>query len=130
MIYSLLVLSSPVSGLTSRRAAEFTRCVIARGHSVHRVFFLDEGTLASSANCVLPQDENDPQHAWLELARTHAVELAVCISSSLRYGMLDQEEAERYGRTGASMRPDFSVSGLGDLVDACAASDRVITFGG
>jgi tRNA 2-thiouridine synthesizing protein D len=130
LIYSLLVLSSPVSGQTSRRAAQFAESVIARGHSIRRVFFLDAGTLASSANCVLPQDEYDPQQAWVELATTHALELVICISSALKYGMLDEAEAARHERAGATIHPCFTVSGLGQLVDACAHSDRMMTFGG
>ena len=130
MIYSLLVLSSPSSGHTSRSAAEFAQCVIARGHNIHRVFFLDEGTLASSANGVFPQDEVNPSHSWAELATTHAIELAICITSALKHGMLDPTEADRYDRSHTTIDPLFTVAGLGQLVDACAHSDRVITFGG
>ena len=93
MIYSLLVLSSPISGHTSRSAADFARCVIARGHSIHRVFFLDAGTLTGSANSVFPQDETNPSQLWTEIATDHAIELAICITSALRHGMLDAEEA-------------------------------------
>ncbi len=130
MIYSLLVLSSPISGHGSRNAAEFAQCVIARGHSLHRVFFLDTGTLASAANCVFPQDEVDPLRTWVALAEQHAVELVICVSSALKHGMLDQVEAARHERPGPTANPIFTVSGLGQLVDACANSDRLITFGG
>ena len=130
MIYSLLVLSSPVSGHGSRTGAAFAKSAIARGHSIHRVFFLDAGTTASSRNSILPQDELDPILAWEALHQKHAVELVICISSALRYGMLDDTEAARYERPTASISPAFVVSGLGQLVDACANSDRLITFGG
>jgi tRNA 2-thiouridine synthesizing protein D len=130
LIYSLLVLSSPISGHGSRSAAEFAHCAIARGHSIHRVFFLDAGTLASSANHVFPQDESDPARSWVDLAEKHGVDLVICISSALKHGMLDQVEANRYERPCPTINPIFTVSGLGQLVDACAHSDRVITFGG
>jgi tRNA 2-thiouridine synthesizing protein D len=130
LIYSLLVLSSPVSGHGSRTAAEFARCVLARGHSIRRVFFLDAGTLASSGISVFAQDELDPVQLWVALAEQHAVELVICISSALKYGMLDQAEANRHERPSPTMNPMFTVAGLGQLVDACAHSDRLITFGG
>lgn len=130
LIYSLLVLSSPASGHCSRSAAEFAQSAIARGHSIHRVFFLDAGTEAGSAMSVFPQDEDNPAACWVTLAKTHAVELVLCISSSLKRGMLDQLEADRYERSGPTINPIFSVAGLGELVDACANSDRLITFGG
>jgi tRNA 2-thiouridine synthesizing protein D len=130
LIYSLLVLSSPVSGHTSHSAAEFALSVIARGHSIHRIFFLDAGTTAGSANSVFPQDETDPARPWVELAEEHAVELVICITSALKHGMLDQVEADRHGKPSSTINPVFIVSGLGQLVDACASSDRLITFGG
>jgi tRNA 2-thiouridine synthesizing protein D len=130
LIYSLLVLSSPISGHCSRSAAAFAHCAIARGHIIHRVFFLDAGTLASSSNHVFPQDESDPVGLWVDLAEQHGVDLVICISSALKHGMLDQVEANRYERPYATINPAFAISGLGQLVDACAHSDRVITFGG
>jgi tRNA 2-thiouridine synthesizing protein D len=130
LIYSLLVLSSPVSGHGSCTAAAFARCAIARGHTIRRVFFLDAGTMTSSRNSVCPQDETDPLLAWQELQAQHTVELVICISSALRYGMLDDTEAARYQRPHATIHPAFTLSGLGQLVDACAHSDRLITFGG
>jgi tRNA 2-thiouridine synthesizing protein D len=130
VIYSLLVLSSPTSGQTSRNAAQFAASVIARGHSIHRVFFLDEGTLNASANSIVPQGEADPILPWLDLADEHDVELAICISSALKHGMLDPTEAERHERPCPTIDPRFVVSGLGQLIDACASSDRLMTFGG
>ncbi|MEZ5573133.1 MAG: sulfurtransferase complex subunit TusD [Halioglobus sp.] len=130
LIYSLLVLSSPASGHSSRSAALFARSLIARGHSLHRVFFLDTGVLNAAAGAVFPQDELNPTEAWISLAEQHAVELTICISSALRYAMLDQEEADRHDCPGMTIHPLFSVSGLGQLIDASANSDRLITFGG
>lgn len=130
MIYSLLVLSSPVSGHGSRTAADFARCVLARGHSIRRVFFLDTGTEISSSQRLLPQDETDPALAWEALHAEHGIALEICISSALKYGMLDDTEAARHARPHATIKPAFTVAGLGQLVDACAHSDRLITFGG
>lgn len=130
MIYSLLVLSAPVSGHGARAAVQFAHCAIARGHTIHRVFFLDAGTVTASGNSIFPQDEVDPVLAWEELHTQHAVELVICISSAMKYGMLDETEAVRYERPQATIHPVFTVSGLGQLVDACAHADRLITFGG
>ena len=77
-----------------------------------------------------PQDEADRLEPWLELAEKHQVELVLCISSALRQGVLDADEAERYEKAAATMHPAFTISGLGQLVDAAMVSDRVVTFGG
>ena len=130
MIYSLLVLSSPTSGHGAITAAAFAHSAIGRGHTVHRVFFLDEGTRAGSAMAVFPQDEADRLQPWVELAEQFGVELVLCISSALKQGMLDETEAQRHARSGPSIHPAFIISGLGQLVDAAVNSDRLITFGG
>ena len=130
MIYSLLVLSSPVSGHCALTAAGFARAAISRGHSIHRVFFLDAGSGAGSSTAVFPQDETDRLQPWLALAEDHGVELVLCISSALKHGVLDSTEARRYEKNAATVHPAFIISGLGQLVDATAESDRIMTFGG
>jgi tRNA 2-thiouridine synthesizing protein D len=130
VIYSLLVLSCPASGSGAQTAAAFAQCVIERGHSIRRVFFLDDGTYAGADAAVFPQDEVDRIKPWVELKEQHAVELILCISSALKRGMLDESEARRHEKQASTVHPTFTISGLGQLVDACANSDRLITFGG
>ncbi len=130
MIYSLLVLSSPASGHGARHALDFARAVLDAGHSLHRVFFLDAGAQAGSAVAVFPQDEADRLAPWVSLAEGHGVDLVLCIASALKQGMLDDTEAQRYERAGATIHSAFTISGLGQLVDATAHSDRLVTFGG
>jgi tRNA 2-thiouridine synthesizing protein D len=130
MIYSLLVLSSPASGHATQTAAAFARKVLERGHSIHRIFFLDEGTQVGASTAIFPQDEAERLSPWVTLAQEHQLDLVLCISSALRRGMLDDTEAERYEKLAATVHPTFSISGLGQLVDASANSDRLITFGG
>jgi len=130
LIYSLLVLSSPAEGSGVLSAARFAEAVLARGHRIHRVFFLDNGAASGAATAVYPQDEDSPIAAWAALAERHALDLVLCVTSALRRGMLDAGEAARHERDAVTVHPAFSISGLGQLIDACAASDRVITFGG
>jgi tRNA 2-thiouridine synthesizing protein D len=130
MNYALLVISSPFSGQGAMTAARFARCVLARGHTISRVFFLDAGTTNGAAAAVFPQDEENRLQPWVELAEQHEVELILCISSALRYGMLDDTEANRHEKSSATIHPAFTVSGLGQLVDASAGADRLVTFGG
>ncbi len=130
MNYTLLVLSSPTSGHSAQTAACFAHSVISRGHSIKRVFFLDEGTANGSQVAVFPQDEVDRLQPWVDLTNNHGVELVLCISSALKHSMLDKAEADRYERACATVHPAFVVSGLGQLIDAAFNSDRLMTFGG
>lgn len=130
MIYALVVMSSPASGQAALSAARFAKGVLVRGHSIRRVFFLDAGTANGSVAAIFPQDEVDRLQPWVELAEQHGVELILCITSALRYGMLDDTEAGRHGKAAATIHPAFTISGLGQLVDSAACADRLVTFGG
>ena len=130
MIYSLLVTATPERSHASLTAARFAEAVLGRGHRIHRVFFLGEGTLNGAASAVAAQDETDVRQLWQTLGKDHDLDLVLCISSALREGILDTAEAERHDKAAATAHPGFTLSGLGQLVDAWTASDRVVTFGG
>jgi len=127
--YALLVLAAPASGTGSLTAARFTQAALARGHAIHRVFFLDQGTSSGMATAVSPQGEIDTVELWADLGARHGLDLVLCISSALRRGLLDATESERYERQAQTVHPAFTLGGLGQLVDATAQADRLITFG-
>ena len=129
MIYCVLVLASPNSGLAARSAALFVQAALARGHAIERVFFMDDGCYASSDHRVMPQDEPDAMQLWVDLAQEHKLELVVCITSAIKRALLDDDQARRYAAA-ATTHSAFTVSGLGQWVDAASKSDRVVTFGG
>lgn len=122
-------MSDPSRGSNARHAATFAHSLIARGHTIHRVFFLDAGARCGSVSAVFPQDEDNPLDSFVSLDRDHNVDLVLCVTSALRQGQLDEREASRHERGGATIHPAFNISGLGQLIDASAHSDRVVTFG-
>ncbi len=130
MQYALLVLAGPKSGTACLSAARFASSAIERGHRILRVFFLDQGVQTGLTTAVAPQDESDALTLWRELHRNHGLELVLCISSALRYGVLDEGERERHERNAATMDEAFEIGGLGLLIDASITVDRLITFGG
>ncbi|MGV0036212.1 MAG: hypothetical protein ACNYPE_15150 [Candidatus Azotimanducaceae bacterium WSBS_2022_MAG_OTU7] len=42
---------------------------------------------------------------------------------------MDETEVGRYDKSGCSMAPGFTISGLGQLDDASINADRIVTFG-
>ncbi len=128
MLIALAVHGAPYSSAASRSALRFVERALALGHSIHRVFFYHEGVLAAGSLGVAPQDEEDIHAGWVALHERHGVELATCIGSSLKRGMLNEEERERYEKSAVTAHTGFSVVGLGQLIDAITASDRFITF--
>ena len=128
MVISIVVHGAPQSSQAPRSALRFAECALARGHQIHRVFFYHDGVLAAGGLGVAPQDEEDVHAGWAALGKAQGVELAVCIAASLKRGMLNEEERARYGLPAAAVHSSFAVVGLGQLIDAIAASDRFLTF--
>jgi tRNA 2-thiouridine synthesizing protein D len=129
MRFALAVHGAPALHPCARTALHFARAALDAGHGIHRVFFQGAGVHNASALVVPPQDELDVPAAWAELGRAHDLDLVVCVASALRHGLLDGAEATRYERGCGNVRPEFDLSGLGQLVDATLQADRVITFG-
>lgn len=129
MIFSLVITGAPYSTQCADTALRFARSVLQQGHTLHRVFFYADGVHAGSALATPPQDEFNIPQAWAELAREHQLDLVVCIAAAVRRGVLDSNEARRYEKDGHNLAGDFTLSGLGQLVEAGIVSDRVITFG-
>jgi len=121
MRFSLLVLSAPDSGASNGHALDFALAALDGSHDIACVFFQDVGVLTGGQGFEPPQAERDLRSEWSGLALRHGTPLVLCSASALRYGVV----SDTGGRT---VRDGFSVRGLGDLVEANAASDRLLTF--
>lgn len=129
MIFSLAVYSAPYSSQASYSAYQFAVAALSQGHNLHRVFFYQDGVHNATSLAAPPQDEFNLQLAWQRLAKEHNLDLVVCIAAALRRGILDASEAKRYDKPSHNLASEFTVSGLGQLVEAAVMSDRLISFG-
>lgn len=127
MIFSLAVYAAPYSSQASNSAYQFATALLHQGHTLHRVFFYHDGVHTATTLASPPQDEFNLYKAWDELAHQH--DLVICIAAALKRGILNSEEATRYDKSAHNMADSYSISGLGQLVEAAAVSDRLITFG-
>lgn len=130
MKFSLVVYSAPHAGEAAASALRFARAVVDQGHELFRVFFYADGVHNGSALAAPPQDEQDLLTPWQALRQEMGVDLVVCIAAAQRRGVLSHSEAERLERPAANLADGFELGGLGQLADATAQSDRVVTFGG
>jgi tRNA 2-thiouridine synthesizing protein D len=128
MNYCLHLTSAPYSQQSATSALLFAEKVLARGHSISRIFFSGEGVLNGNALSTPPQDESNISQAWSELAKTHQIELILCVASALKHGVINEQEAKRYQKNSHNLQHGFEISGLGQLVEACLVNDRVVTF--
>ncbi len=129
MKFSIVVQGAPYSSQAPLSAILFARAVLAGGHEILRVFFYQDGVYTANSNIAPPQDEPDIRLMWSSFARENNIDLVICIASALRRGVLDETEASRYEKACANVDATFSISGLGQLIDARLNSDRLVTFG-
>ncbi len=128
MRYAIAIHSAPYGGNGSHAGLNFARALLAAGHEIGRVFFYHEGVYNALSSAVAPQGEGDSVAAWSAFHAETGVELAVCIASGIKRGVLSEEERDRYDQTAATLAPGFELVGLGQLVDAILTSDRYIEF--
>ncbi len=129
MKYSLAIYTSPYSSQGSETAYQFAKTALALGHEIDRVFFYMEGVHNATTLAVAPQDEADIPARWAALLKQHNIDTVICVAAALKRGLLDKTEAHRYEKPAHNMNPGYTLSGLGQLVEAGIVSDRLISFG-
>lgn len=128
MRYSLLVTGGPDSQ-AAHSALQTARAILARGHSLYRVFFYRQGVGLASRLTVSDGDTADINHQWQAFLGEHEVDAVVCVGAALRRGILDASAAHRHQRDADNLAATFTLSGLGQWADALIVSDRVMQFG-
>lgn len=128
MKFSIVIHGAPWNSASALSALRFAETTLATGHDIYRLFFYQDGVCNGALFSVPPQDETDIPARWQQLIEQNNIDAVVCAASALKRGILDEAEADRYDKAAASLRPGFSVSGLGQLVDAIQQSDRVVNF--
>ncbi|MFL0799690.1 MAG: DsrE family protein [Agarilytica sp.] len=116
MKFSVVVNASPELP-ASRAALQFCHAIIAQTHSIHRVFFLNEGVLNAHIDQAISND-------WAEFFSSNNCDAACCTASCQTKGL-----ADTLGGPSTKIHPAFTIAGLGQLVEASLKSDRLITFG-
>lgn len=125
-----IALFAPPHAPSSRRALRFAQAALADGHQIVRLFFYQDGVHSASSNVVSPQDELDLTGEWRDFVHEQQLDAVVCIAAALRRGVLNEQEAQRYGRTAVNLDAPWDLSGLGQLHEATQLADRLICFGG
>ena len=94
---------------------------------VERVFFYQDATLVALDNQRPTQGQPSMTALWQEVADRRNAPLQVCIANAIRRGLFDAQEAARYD-TRANLAAGFELTGLGDIAEAVAKSDRLLQF--
>lgn len=129
MNISLLVLGAPYDSQSAYSAYRYAKAALDMGNNLSRVFFYQSGIHNGTKLATPPQDEFNLYENWQTLQKTHDLDLVVCIAAAARRGVIDEGEMARHQKEAFNLAPEFELSGLGQLVEAMATSDRFITFG-
>ncbi len=124
MIFTIAVLGGPQDSQANLHALKFARSLISAGHEINRIFFYHEGVSVALEGIELASDEFSYGSAWAEFSEETKTELAVCVSSGNRRGVIEnQTDSSR-----TTLARGFELVGLGQLVEAISTSDRYIEF--
>lgn len=109
----------PVYGTQSAYCAyQFASTLLSQSqHTIKTIFFYADGVYNGNALTDPANDEFDLVRAWQELAKKYSVKLAICIAAAQRRGVLESNLAE-----------GFELTGLGELSESIATTDRLIQF--
>lgn len=118
MKFALLIRSAPHRGGASTPLA-FAREALAQGHEVIQIFFQAEGVHHANRLSAPPPAEGNAVADWSRFAEESGTELVLCSTAGLRRGVRE-----------ANLAPGFRISGVGQWLEAAAAADRVLVFGG
>ena len=118
MKFGILVNEGPFTHQASDSAYHFTKAALEKGHEIVRVFFYHDGVNNANKMSEPQSDDRNLVGMWSALAEEHGVELIVCVAAALRRGIKDE-----------LLAAGFTISGLGQLVEAGIIGDRLITFG-
>jgi tRNA 2-thiouridine synthesizing protein D len=129
MSISILVLGAPFESQACYTAYRYVKAALEMNVIIDRVFFYQSGVHTASSLSCTPRDEFDLYTAWQKLKQSYDLDLVICIAAAARRGILDKSEEKRHNKPAHNMSSCFELSGLGQLIEAIATSEKLITFG-
>lgn len=130
MIFSILIKNSPCNLELSDCALKYCESLVSQGHSIEQIFFYGDGVEIANSNRLQSPDDFNIYQKWYDFFEAHGLEPLVCSTAAARRGLFSEEEAARNPqRITANIFAPYGIAGLGQLVEACTRSDRLISFG-
>lgn len=115
--YTIIILSPAYGKQNATLAFQFCEALIQKKHIIENVFFYMDGVHNANSFSDPASDEFDIVEAWQAFSLKHQIAFNACHSAARRRGISEQNCAA-----------PFRLSGLSQLSDAIATSDRVIQF--
>lgn len=95
MTFVLIVTGPPYGTQQASSAFLFTKALIKTNHTLHCVFFYNEGIYNANSLVLPATDEFDLITAWEKLYKEYGVPLHFCTAAALRRGVIDKITARQ-----------------------------------
>ncbi|WP_022942860.1 sulfurtransferase complex subunit TusD [Psychromonas hadalis] len=126
--FAVVVSGAPYGAQGASSAYQFCCATLQAGHNIVGVFFYQEGVLNASQLVSPASDEINLPDFWAKLALQYQFPLEVCVSASLRRGIVNELEAKQLALSQFNLKAPFVLSGLGQLAELSAKADRLVQF--
>lgn len=125
---AVIVSSGPYGSQGASSAYQFCTSAVKAGYEIVGVFFYQEGVLNANQLVSPASDEVNLPDFWAQLATEQQFPLEVCVSASLRRGIVNEVEAQQLSLKQFNLKSPFVLSGLGQLAELSASADRLVQF--
>ena len=127
MKYTLAIHGAPYASQAAQHGIAFAEALLRQKHTIERIFFFHEGVYQALSTRVIPQGEEELLKKWQGLG-SQGIELAVCIASGIKRGVINEAERLRYEKNASNLAEHFTLVGLGQLISAINDADRYVEF--
>jgi tRNA 2-thiouridine synthesizing protein D len=118
---AVVVTTPPYSHLTIT-ALTYVEAALTAGINVIGVFFYQDGAMHANKNISIASDEYQAIAHWQRLQQQYQLPLHICITAAEKRGIacdsIDNEQVNE----------EFTVSGLGELVELTTKASRLVQF--
>ncbi|XKM13385.1 sulfurtransferase complex subunit TusD [Orbaceae bacterium ac157xtp] len=118
--YTIVVTGSAYGTQSAFCAYQFCQALIEAKQKIEAIFFYQDGVYNANSFTSPANDEFNLVDAWQRFASLHKIPLTVCISAAQRRGVVSDLDN--------NLATGFELTGLGELTEKIATSDRVIQF--
>ena len=129
MKYAISIYGCHSNSQAPETALRFCRALLDSGHNISLLFFYSNGVCCASDLLVIPQNDPDIKKAWKQFLDLNKINANVCIASALYRGIIDSSEAKRNSKKSHNLSQEYTLSGLGQLLESSTTADRFVAFG-
>jgi tRNA 2-thiouridine synthesizing protein D len=127
-VFAIVVHGSAATSDSHQSAQDFIQATVDLGHKVNSVFFYGD---ASAISIKIKHNQETGflvQQNWLKLSQQLEIPLQSCISTSIKRGVVDLQQANETGEP-VNLVDGFELVGLGALAESIHSNFKLIEFG-